>query len=513
MIELRLLISTHTNRSVSPPSFPIPVADRSSLQKAKMAPSEAPDSGTSPLQPHHHHHHLQTRVLPVDITKIGKFVFRSPHDSFRGDWHIELAQNSPDAAHLAEAAGQLQRGSTPVAFPTETVYGLGADATNPAAVLGVYSAKKRPPDNPLIVHVSSLSQLRTLLRPPSAGGAGVVDVEDDDPIPAIYHPLISRFWPGPLTIILPLPTPSPLAPQVTSSLPTFGARMPSSRLALALIRLANIPIAAPSANASTKPSPTTAAHVLHDLSGRIDIILDGGPCNVGLESTVVDGLVRPPVILRPGGVPLECLRECPGWQGVVVGYTDRPENGVPRAPGMKYRHYSPDASVILVQGGLTSELVYRFVGQSRSIGVLTTKKWNVNDLTPTPMNAIRDPNSDMPPLPHTPEAPPTSNGTQTSNPMLQTPTSPSSNVQIPTTVHSTLQVPNQSGTTTPIDLWTVNLGPDTVRMAHGLFSALRHLDRKSVGAILVEALRDDEGELATVVMNRLRKAAAMELEA
>lgn len=293
------------------------------------------------------HQSRSTRVVTIDVSKIGRVKFSNPKESFLEDWTVELSSDQ-GAAHLRQAAQRLRDEDTPVAFPTETVYGLGADATRSSAVRGIYAAKQRPSDNPLIVHVSSLAQIRRLVCP-FQHGTTRDDALQHDPIPSIYRPLIARFWPGPLTILLPLPNPSPLAPEATASLPTFAVRMPSSLLALLLIHLADVPLAAPSANASTKPSPTTAEHVLNDLSGRIDLILDGGPCEVGVESTVVDGLSNPPVILRPGGISADMLRQCPGWEEVVVGYKDAPERGVPRAPGMKYKHYSPRAKVILVE--------------------------------------------------------------------------------------------------------------------------------------------------------------------
>lgn len=241
------------------------------------------------------------------------------------EWSESTTQ-PPEFEHILSAARALRESSIPVAFPTETVYGLGADATRSSAVRGIYAAKQRPSDNPLIVHIGSLPQLRRLLHQSIPQLNRVNHIQSSlrdtsqhptsDPIPPIYLPLISRFWPGPLTILLPLPHPSPLAPEVTggptSNLTTFGCRMPSSPLCRLLISLTDRPLAAPSANASTRPSPTTAQHVYHDLKGRIDLILDGGPCDVGVESTVVDGLSDPPAILRPGGVGIEEIRKLGG---------------------------------------------------------------------------------------------------------------------------------------------------------------------------------------------------------
>ncbi|KAF4627322.1 hypothetical protein G7Y89_g10832 [Cudoniella acicularis] len=286
---------------------------------------------------------IETRILPVDTSDLGKFENRQTLEKW------ELPTNTTHLEPLQKAAHLLRESSIPVGFPTETVYGLGADATRSDAVKGIYKAKGRPSDNPLIIHVCDLTMLRSLLAP-------VAEANGDtnapaDPIPEIYKPLIQRFWPGPLTILLPNPTPSKLAPEVTAGLPSFGARMTDSPLALSLIKLAGFPIAAPSANASTKPSPTTAQHVLHDLNGRIELILDGGACHVGVESTVVDGTCDPPVVLRPGGLSIDEIRQCPGWEKVTRGYKDSSEIGAaaPRAPGMKYKHYSPKAKVVLFE--------------------------------------------------------------------------------------------------------------------------------------------------------------------
>ncbi|KAL2039600.1 hypothetical protein N7G274_007459 [Stereocaulon virgatum] len=447
-----------------------------------------------------------TQILQADASAIGRFVFDGPEQSFLGDWHIELSKDSPDAANLQEAASRLRDTDIPVAFPTETVYGLGADATRSAAVRGIYSAKGRPSDNPLIIHISSLSNLRRLLAPKTPSVSGLET--PPDPVPPIYYPLISRFWPGPLTILLPLPTPSPLAAEVTASLPTVAVRMPSSTLALALIHLANVPIAAPSANASSKPSPTTAAHVLHDLSGRIDLILDGGPCGVGVESTVVDGLVNPPVILRPGGVSIDMLRSCPGWENVQVEYKDGAETRTPRAPGMKYKHYSPNARVLLFRGQMDAECAKRYLGKGTRIGVLTTKTWQKE-----PLQSVS----------RIPGEPSTStvnshviNGYRRahearecrgSEPAIAEIMPSLMPVPIPSAQYSRIELSDQD----IYEVWTVGLGQSTAGIARGLFSALRELDQKGVDIIFVEGIDDNEGHAAAAIMNRLRKAAEAEI--
>lgn len=449
-----------------------------------------------------------TRVLKVDASKIGHFVFDDAQQSFLGNWKIQLSEDSSDAAHMLEAASQLRDSDIPVAFPTETVYGLGADATRSSAVRGIYDAKQRPSDNPLIVHVSSLSQLRSLLVP-SSPTASSPDFPQAS-VPQIYRSLISQFWPGPLTILLPLRTPSPLASEVTTSLPTVAVRMPSSPLALALIQLAGVPLAAPSANASSKPSPTTAAHVLHDLSGRIDLILDGGPCTVGVESTVVDGLTIPPVILRPGGVSIDMLRDCPGWEDVRVAYKDGAETGVPRAPGMKYKHYSPNAKVILFHGQLDATFAKKYL-DGGSIGILRTKTWKAG-LLPMMLQSSKDTE-----ITETNGDPNFRNGdTRQTRKSLDVGTE-IEDIRQQATLSSPpsaqrFQVhlgnePEQILT----DLWTIGLGPNTVEIARGLFSALRELDQKGVKVICVEGINDNEGDAAAAVMNRLRKAAEAEI--
>ena len=455
------------------------------------------------------HKQRDTRVLQVNASKIGQFVFGNSQQSFLGDWHIELSEDNSDAANLQEAASRLRDSDMPVAFPTETVYGLGADATRSAAVWGIYSAKGRPSDNPLIIHISSLSQLRRLLAPKNGLSPDLKSAPD--PIPPIYEPLISRFWPGPLTILLPLPTPSLLAPEVTASLPTVAVRMPSSTLALALIHLADVPIAAPSANASSKPSPTTAAHVLHDLAGRIDLILDGGPCHVGVESTVVDGLTTPPVILRPGGVSIDTLRSFPGWEDVQVAYKDGAETGAPRAPGMKYKHYSPNTRLLLFHGQMDGVSAKRYLGKGKSVGVLTTKTWQEGFLQSGSQIPGKPPVSNM--NGHVP------NGDakvhqprENADPELETvEVTPSlTPIAIPSAQHSQVRLSDQDDQDST-EVWTVGLGQNTANIARGLFSALRELDQKGVDMIFVEGIDDSEGDAAAAVMNRLRKAAEAEI--
>ncbi|KAL3480705.1 telomere recombination-domain-containing protein [Aspergillus californicus] len=393
-------------------------------------------------------------------------------------WASEQSRQTPEAASIAAAAQLLQTSDIPVAFPTETVYGLGADATRSDAVQGIYRAKQRPSDNPLIVHIDSLEMLNRLLNP-SASCSPHLTKTAKNTIPPIYDSLIERFWPGPLTILLPNPSGSPLAPEVTSNLTTFGVRMPASPLARLLIHVTDRPLAAPSANASTKPSPTAAEHVHHDLRGRIELILDGGPCGVGVESTVVDGLSNPPSILRPGGVGIEELRTCPGWENVQLGYHDGTLDvkEIPRAPGMKYRHYSPKARVVLFEPGSGENGVLKHVKRdlestavgARSIGLVRTQTWK-RGLQILPEDEVEKTWKAIPAL-----------------------------------------VDNFAVFTVPCcnkikEVFDCHLGSDIQDVARGLFAALRAMDEKGVDVIYVEGVSDQE-YLAAAVMNRLRKAA------
>ncbi|KAI9701784.1 MAG: hypothetical protein M1836_001128 [Candelina mexicana] len=483
--------------------------------------------------------HGRTRILPVDPSKLGKFNFSQNHESELDEWELEL-NDGLNASHLCEGAESLRKTDVPVAFPTETVYGLGADATRSSAVQGIYKAKQRPSDNPLIVHICSLNQLKDLLNPSQAHNSNELQqrngglsraksithqgTDPRDPIPEIYKSLIRRFWPGPLTILLPNPENSRLAPEVTAGLPTFGARMPKSLLALALIKLADVPIAAPSANASTKPSPTTADHVHHDLNGRIDIILDGGPCDVGVESTVVDGLSSPPSILRPGGISIEQLRECSGWENVVIGYkVGLEKESKPRAPGMKYRHYSPKALVVLHEAGSlppTVSDIQNKVGPNRSIGIISTKDWGeellLSDIDQSNVSVSQNGARPSPKTNGSYPSPPSSIHEPSSS--TSTPTEPSTSgfktllqsLQSHQTSHAHSKTLTLNPSEPPIHIWQISLGGKTENIARGLFSALRDLDQKGVDVIYVEGIKD-EGDVAAAIMNRLRKAAEVKV--
>ena len=430
---------------------------------------------------------METQILPVDIANIKSLQPESDSDPDSNELNIDYISDSPDLRNLRLAAEKIRYTNVPVAFPTETVYGLGADATRSSAVKGIYKAKQRPTDNPLIVHIASLAQLRGLLCSREAQNL------QKDPIPDIYKPLVQRFWPGPLTIILPNPTDSTLAPEVTAGLSTFGARIPRNRLARALIELATVPLAAPSANASTRPSPTAAEHVKEDLDGRIELILDGGPCDVGLESTVVNGLSSPPQILRPGGISTEQIKQCAGWENVEIGYKNAAEGvAKPRAPGMKYRHYSPRARVILIEGDrceLSSSDVNAYRNGAKKLGIIRTRRWKPTSET------LKD---ELP----TENKAETNGGTSPAG--FDEPNKSSAPVDTLSKPFTRTFVNMQRER---VEVWDVFIGPKTGEIARQLFSVLRELDRKEVEVIIVEGIDEAKGDLAAAIANRLRKAA------
>lgn len=262
-----------------------------------------------------------------------------------------------DSNGIDQAAAYLKNGQV-VAFPTETVYGLGADATNEEAVKKIFIAKGRPNDNPLIIHISNSDQLDRYV----------------EAVPEIAKKVINHFWPGPCTLIL--RKKGPIAPSVTGGLSTVGIRMPDHPIALELIEKAGVPLAAPSANSSGKPSPTTALHVKKDLDGKIQAIMDGGTTGVGLESTVLD-LTNPekPTILRPGGVTLEALEDVIGKVWIDAHLTDA--SSAPKSPGMKYKHYSPEKPVWILPPTLeqTVKLIDQLEKSGEKIGFLVSEEW------------------------------------------------------------------------------------------------------------------------------------------
>lgn len=245
---------------------------------------------------------------------------------------VKVDSENPERELLKEAAEILRKGGL-VAFPTETVYGLGANGLDGDACKRIYEAKGRPSDNPLILTIGDISGLYPIVSRVTENAQKIIDA----------------FWPGPITLVLPKADCVPSA--VTGGLDTVAVRYPSNKIARELIKLAGIPVAAPSANSSGKPSPTRASHVAFDLDGKIDMIIDGGAADWGLESTILDVSEDKPVLLRPGAVTQEMIEKVVGPIDVDPAVYSKPSKDiVPKAPGMKYKHYSPSAKVILVSG-------------------------------------------------------------------------------------------------------------------------------------------------------------------
>ncbi|KZP32872.1 translation factor [Athelia psychrophila] len=355
-----------------------------------------------------------------------------------------------------ETASQHLHSLQCVAFPTETVYGLGALALDAAATSKIFSTKARPPDNPLIVHVSSFTMLRSILP------SGYI-------LPESYEVLMKHFWPGALTLLFPR-DPTKIPEIITAGQPTVAIRMPSHPVARALIAVAAAPIAAPSANSSGKPSPTRAEHVRRDLDGKIGLILDGGACGVGLESTVIDGLngdgkIR---ILRPGGVTVEEVERVLKAEmktqvpEVLVhrrDYRDDAMEAAPTTPGMKYRHYSPAVPVILLLSCSDSAPGTDSVSASSFLEGLIKRV--IDDSRPLKVGILAPSDSPLATCP------------------------------LPTEI-----------------TWRMYpLGPisDPSVTAHRLFDGLLTLEREGMDLILIEEVSEAKEGLA--VMNRVRKAA------
>ena len=264
-----------------------------------------------------------------------------------------------------EEAGAIIRDGGTVAFPTETVYGLGANALDEEAVKKIFIAKGRPQDNPLIVHVCS-KNISELVKE----------------VPEVAQRMIDKFWPGPLTIIL---EKNDIIPNMTSAnLNTVGIRMPSSEIALKLIELSKRPIAAPSANISGRPSPTEVERCIEDLNGKVDYIIGGESSDIGVESTIIDCTVNPPLVLRPGGITLEILKEIDSNIEIDSALKSKPtENFKPKAPGMKYRHYAPKAHLKIIKGKnektieIINEILENYIEKGNDVAILTTDE-NLN---------------------------------------------------------------------------------------------------------------------------------------
>lgn len=272
---------------------------------------------------------------------------------------IEEMRSGIDEAGIRRAGGILKRGGL-VAFPTETVYGLGANALDKTAAKRIYRAKGRPSDNPLIVHIADWEDIFLIARE----------------VPEQAKKLADAFWPGPLTMILKKTDAVP--PATTGGLDTVAVRMPDHEIARALIRAGGGYVAAPSANTSGRPSPTTAQHVADDMAGRIEMIIDGGPSGIGLESTIVDLTEGTPVILRPGYINEQMLGQVLGCVETDRALISDDDNIRPKAPGMKYRHYAPKASLFIVEGETErvrqkiNEMAMQYASRGERVGVIGT---------------------------------------------------------------------------------------------------------------------------------------------
>lgn len=329
-----------------------------------------------------------------------------------------------------------------VAFPTETVYGLGGSAFSETAVRKIFEAKGRPSDNPMIVHISDLEMLSSIVKT----------------IPDNVRKLCERFWPGPLTILFEKSEKIPDI--VTAGLNTVAVRMPSHPIALAFINALGIPLAAPSANLSSRPSPTKAEHVFNDLQGKIPLIIDCGSCNVGVESTVIEVHKEHSVILRPGGVNLEDLKN---YLPMIEVFNEKTKEYShefkPPTPGLKYKHYSPKAEIVLIEGSkkfledkiISSYFKYRL--QKNKIGILHTRK-NIQ----IPSEILNDPKCKIIYL-------------------------------------GLLDSDIDSDNSTNAD-----------KIAEGLFSTLRAVDNQKIDLVIVEGI--SEKKIGLAIMNRLRKAAS-----
>lgn len=272
-----------------------------------------------------------------------------------------VKKEKPDNT-IIQQAGEILKSGGLVAFPTETVYGLGADALNERAAEKIYAAKGRPSDNPLIVHITNMGALDKIVSE----------------IPKEAYIIAEKYWPGPLTMIFNKSAAVPYG--TTGGLDTVAVRMPSDEIARKVIDAGGGYIAAPSANTSGRPSPTTAEHVAEDLYGRIDMIVDGGPVEIGVESTILDLTVSPPMILRPGAITKEMFEELLGEVTEDVTLMHADSKTAPKAPGMKYRHYAPKAALTIIEGSETAvveeinRLAKEKMDEGKRVGIIGTSE-------------------------------------------------------------------------------------------------------------------------------------------
>ncbi len=344
-----------------------------------------------------------------------------------------IDEDNLDINIIKEATSVIRSGGT-VVIPTETVYGLGANALSSEAVSRIFKAKGRPSDNPLIVHISCLDMLIYIIG---------------EPISPKAQALMDRFWPGPLTLIFKKSSKVPR--EVTAGLETVAVRMPDSSFALSLIEESGLPIAAPSANLSGKPSPTMPEHVVNDMAGRVDMIICGKDSRVGVESTVLDLSGDIPTILRPGGVTYEQLREVIGEVAIDPGLVDK--DGVPKAPGMKYTHYAPEAEMLIVKGHVKAvadklaQLAKEAMEANKRVGILSSDETKI--------------------------------------------------------IYSSLFDSEQ------IKIISLGSRESSSTMAARMFAALREFDKAGVDVIYAEAV--EEVHIGMAVMNRMKKAAGFNI--
>jgi L-threonylcarbamoyladenylate synthase len=269
---------------------------------------------------------------------------------------LKINRKKPEPDKIKFAAEIIKRGGL-VAFPTETVYGLGADALNPEAIRKVFYAKGRPSDNPLIVHIANIKDIDSLAKR----------------VKKTAITLMQKFWPGPLTVVLNKRRNVPDI--VTAGGDTVAVRMPDNKIALALIRASGVPLVAPSANLSGRPSPTRPKDVIADMMGRVDLIIDGGQTEIGIESTVIDMTTSSPQILRPGMITAKEIESVIGRVIVAGAYS-----GSPKSPGLKYRHYAPKAEMIIVEGNIKDvrtkikDMIQKALKDNKRVGVITFKR-------------------------------------------------------------------------------------------------------------------------------------------
>lgn len=367
---------------------------------------------------------------------------------------VTIDAREPQSDRIEEAARIIRDGGL-VAFPTETVYGLGGDALRPEAARKIYAAKGRPSDNPLIAHIADFQELPSLAAE----------------IPDTARQLMWLYWPGPLTLIFRKTDAVPLS--TTGGLDTVAVRMPSHPVARALIRAAGTPIAAPSANRSGRPSPTRASHVREDMDGRIDMLLDGGPVGIGLESTIIDVSGREPSLLRPGFISEEMLKRTLRRLSVDAASVGPADPGRhPKAPGMKYRHYAPEAPMTIVQG--PAAMVEKTICYHAREALLAGKSVGVLCATESLLTYRRRLGADCTACRHGGLA------------------------------ASCICRPAEGGDAKLL-LTVLGSRQEPESIARNLYDALRTFDSEGAREIYSESF--DEGQLGGAIMNRLKKAA------